>query len=108
MKEIAMRIANVLVLGFVALAACAESTPPPASVAPTASSAGPAVATKPDRAALIAHFKEHVKYPVGRAEILKACADTPEFTAGEKRWIEANLPDGAYKSADEVIAAVKL
>jgi hypothetical protein len=108
MKEIAMRIVHVLFLGLGALAACAESTPPPASVTPAASSAGPAVASKPDRAALITHFKEHVKYPVGRAEILKACADTPEFTAGEKKWIDANLPEGSYKSADEVIAAVKL
>jgi hypothetical protein len=88
------------------VAACAESTPQPATATPSGASA--AVATKPDRAALFSHFKDHVKYPVGRAEILKACADTPEFTAGEKKWIEANLPEGTYKSADDVIAAVKL
>jgi hypothetical protein len=104
-----MRIVKFSFLGLLALAACAESTPPPASVTSSgASGSQAAVATKPDRAALVLHFKEHVKYPVARAEILKACADTPEFTAGEKKWIEANLPEGTYKSADDVIAAVKL
>jgi hypothetical protein len=106
-----MTIVKFLSLGLVTIAsvaACAGSTPQPASATPTGSSAETAAATKPDRAALITHFKEHVKYPTGRAEILKACADTPEFTAGEKKWIEANLPEGTYNSADDVIAAVKI
>jgi len=30
------------------------------------------------------HLKEHVKYPATRQEILDACAQTKEFTAGEK------------------------
>ena len=93
---------------LVASGACGGAAPEPASPSTTPTAApGSAVATKPDRAKVIAHLKEHVKYPIGRAELLKACADTPEFTAGEKKWFEANVPEGTFASADEAIAAVK-
>jgi hypothetical protein len=66
------------------------------------------VATKPDAAKAKVHLRDHVKYPAARARVLKACADTAEFTAGEKKWFEQNLPEGTYKSADDVVAAEKL
>jgi hypothetical protein len=84
----------VAVLGLVA--ACGGAAPEPASPA-----------TKPDRAKLTLHLKEHVKYPSNRGDLLKACADTPEFTAGEKKWFASSLAEGTYQSADEVLAAVK-
>jgi hypothetical protein len=104
-KETAMNVVNLVFLSCVALTACAETTK---TAAPTTASTESVAATKPDRAALETHFKQHVKYPAARADILKACADTPEFTAGEKQWIAANLPEGTYNSADDVLTAVKL
>ena len=37
-----------------------------------------------------------MKYPVTRSELLMACADTPEFTAGEKKWFETSVPEARY------------
>ena len=88
------------------LAGCAAT---PAAQAPTtASGATAASATKPEGAKAVAHFREHVKYPATRAVILAACADTPEFTAGEKKWIGDNLPDKSFASADDVVASLHL
>jgi hypothetical protein len=78
-----------------------------APVAPTAHAASQAKAKKPDMKKVAAHLREHVKYPATRAEILAACADTPEFTDAEKAWAAAHLPEGTYASADDVLKALK-
>jgi hypothetical protein len=67
-----------------------------------------ACATKPDTSKVRDHFVKHVNYPATRAEILAACAQTPEFTAGEKQWLAENLPEGKYANADDVSRALKL
>jgi hypothetical protein len=88
------------------LAGCAAA---PAAQAPTTgSSAAAASATKPDASKAIAHFREHVKYPATRSAVLAACADTPEFTGAEKKWINDNLPDKRFASADDVVASLHL
>ena len=93
----------------IAALACSSSPPPEAASASTAPSAPAAeTAAKPDVAAAKKHLADLVKYPATRAEVLAACADTPEFSAGEKRWFSDNLPEGSYASADEVAAALKL
>jgi hypothetical protein len=76
----------------------AEGTPSDADV----------MAVQPDVTKLKAHAVDHIKYPATRAEILAACAQTPEFSAGEKKWIEQNLPEGTYNSPDDVLRAMKL
>ena len=65
-----------------------------------------AAETKPDLNKVTAHLKAHVTYPATRAQVLAACAQTPEFTAGEKAWFAARLPAGSYKSAGEVLKAI--
>ena len=65
-----------------------------------------AAATKPDLNKVAAHLRAHVTYPATRTQILAACAQTPEFTAGEKAWFAARLPDGTYKTADQVLASL--
>jgi len=99
-----------LMLTILALGACASSPPPEAASAPTApeTSAASESPEKPDIAAAKKHLAEHVTYPATREQILAACADTPEFSAGEKRWISDNLPEGTYASADQVAGALKL
>jgi hypothetical protein len=62
--------------------------------------------TRPDMKKVSAHLSGHVTYPATRAQVLAACASTPEFTAGEKAWFAGRLPEGTYKSAHEVLAAV--
>jgi hypothetical protein len=66
------------------------------------------MAVQPDVTKLKAHAADHIKYPATRAEILAACAQTPEFSAGEQKWIEQNLPEGTYNSQDDVLRALKL
>jgi hypothetical protein len=65
-----------------------------------------AVETKPDLNKVSTHLKAHVSYPATRAQLLAACAQMSEFTAGEKAWFAARLPNGTYKSASEVLAAI--
>jgi hypothetical protein len=89
-----------------ALAGCSNT---PAAQSPTSPpAAGATAAAKPDATKAVKHFKEHVKYPASRAVILAACADTPEFTADEKKWLSDNLPEKTYSSADDVVAALHL
>jgi len=63
---------------------------------------------KPEAAKATDHLKNHVKYPTTRGQLLDACADTPEFTAQERKWFADNIPEGTYMSADEAIKALKL
>ena len=86
--------------------ATAAAAPSPAAAA--ASPAGTSTATAPDAAKTRHHLQDHVKYPASREQVLEACADTPEFSAGEKQWLAAHLPAGKYASAAAVIAALKI
>ena len=86
---------------------CAGSPPPEAS-SPGATPTAEAAPQAPDSAKARAHLERHVRYPADRSKILAACADTPEFSAAEKRWFEQHLPDQTYGSAAEAIAAVGL
>ncbi len=93
----------ILVIGL-ALVGCATNPAPQASTAGTTVAAS----SRPDAAKAVKHMKDHVKYPASRAAILAACADTPEFTADEKKWLSDNLPERTYASADDVVAALHL
>src|SRR5260221_3589193 len=85
------------------LAGCAAT---PAAQPPSPASGATATsATKPEAAKAVAHFREHVKYPATKAVVLAACADTPEFTAWEKKCIGDYLPGKSFASADEVVAS---
>ena len=66
-----------------------------------------AAVQKPDMKKVAAHLRAHVKYPATRTQILEACAQTDEFSAAEKAWAAAALPEGTYASADEVLKALK-
>jgi hypothetical protein len=91
-------------LATAALPACSSTS---ASEAPPKAAAS-ATETQPDLEKTRSHLKEHVKYPATRAEVLAACADTPEFTPAEKAWFSEHLPDGSYESADDVLRSLEL
>jgi len=63
---------------------------------------------QPDREKFVTHANDHLSYPASRAQVLEACANTPEFTEEEKTWVADNLPEGDYDSADSVIEGVGL
>lgn len=54
------------------------------------------------------HLKSHQKYPATREELLKECDNLSDFSDEDKNWFKKNLPEGTYKSADEVIKVVGL
>jgi hypothetical protein len=88
-----------------AVAGCAAGK---SSVPEPAAAGGSLRASKPDASLTVKHLKEHVKYPASRAVVLAACADTPEFSADEKKWLADNLPERNYASAEEVANALRL
>ena len=61
---------------------------------------------RPDAGRVQTHLASHVKYPATRAEVLAACADTPEFNAAEKKWFADRLPEGTYASAAQVVTRI--
>jgi len=108
-----MKTLNILaVIALAVTNGCAtqSSATPPGAPAQPAGTCGLSVAcaTKPDVAKARDHLAKHVNYPATRAEILAACAQTPEFTASEKQWLADNLPEGKYASPDDVSRALKL
>jgi len=104
---------TIYFLAVATLVGC-SNTPAPRAPSDTAATTGGTTAAavsgtvEPNKAKAISHFKEHVKYPATRSEILAACAQTPEFTAGEKEWLAQRLPEGTYKSPDDVVNALRL
>ncbi len=109
MKTIAML--SVVCLALVNGCASQSGAAPAGSAAQasgTCSVSSTPCATRPDGSKAREHFAKHVNYPATRAEILAACAQTPEFTAAEKQWLADSLPEGKYANADDVTRALKL
>jgi len=77
-------------------------------VAPTAvARAEGAAAVQPDLKKIEAHLREHQEYPATRAQLLASCNELLDFSAAEKRWYAARIPEGTYKSADEVLKVLR-
>ncbi|HTM44521.1 MAG TPA: carboxymuconolactone decarboxylase family protein [Polyangiaceae bacterium] len=101
------RIAGVLFC--CALVGCAaQQTEAQGPAQPTPQAQPSVAATPPDAQRAVAHLRQHIQYPASRAQVLAACANTPEFSSAEKQWFSDNLPDRTYASADDVIAALRL
>jgi len=109
MKVITPLIVYFFVAGCAGTTANApQASPNAAAIAPAPTTATATAPAKPDGAVAIKHLKEHVKYPASRAAVLAACADTPEFSAEEKKWFADTLPERTYSSAEEVARALHL
>jgi len=57
---------------------------------------------------IMTHVREHTKYPSTKSELIAACGDMSDVPKTDKEWIEQNLPDRTYSTADEVIRALRL
>jgi hypothetical protein len=60
------------------------------------------------RAEILAHVREHAKYPFTKSELIAFCAGMSDVPKAEREWVEQNLPDRTYSTADEVIRSLKL
>jgi hypothetical protein len=123
----------LILLSMIAIMGCASEGEPAAAEAPEATTgeeataeapeategeeaapaeggeaAEEAVATQPDGDKLTKHIAEHLKLPANKEQILAACAQTEEFTAGEKKWIADTLPEGDYTTPEQVSQALGL
>lgn len=56
----------------------------------------------------IDHLKTHQTYPATKEELVKECNELSDFSAEDKEWFMKNLPEGTYKSADDVMGALGL
>lgn len=59
-----------------------------------------------NKAGAIDHLKKHQKYPASKAVLLAECDNLSDFSDEDKKAFAADLPDGTYNSAEEVIAAL--
>jgi hypothetical protein len=53
------------------------------------------------------HLREHQQYPATKAELVASCNNLMDFEDAEKKWFASSLPEGTYKSADEVMKVLK-
>jgi hypothetical protein len=52
------------------------------------------------------HLREHQQYPATRAQLIASCNNLVDFEPAEKKWFAAAIPEGTYRSADEVLKAL--
>lgn len=55
---------------------------------------------------IIHHLREHQQYPASREELIRECDSLSDFSEEDKKWFMEKLPEGTYKSADEVVRAL--
>ena len=56
--------------------------------------------------AVLEHAKKHVKYPTTKKNLVEACNNFSDVPIAEKEWVENNLPEKTYNSANEVVEAL--
>jgi hypothetical protein len=52
------------------------------------------------------HLKRHIQYPADRKALVTACNNMSDVPEGDKRWFEQNLPEGTYRTPEDVVKAV--
>jgi len=52
------------------------------------------------------HLKNHVKYPANKQQLMAACNNLPDCPAADRDWFSRTLPEGNYRSVDEVLSAL--
>jgi hypothetical protein len=58
---------------------------------------------KQDTKELMSHLQNHIMYPATKRTIVEMCNNMAHVPASTRMWVEQRLPEGTYKSADEVV-----
>jgi hypothetical protein len=54
----------------------------------------------------LGHLKHHVQYPASRSQVVAACNNMSDVSAGNRDWFAKNLPEGTYNNAEAVMGAL--
>jgi len=54
------------------------------------------------------HLKNHVKYPATKAQLLESCNKLADVAPADRQLFAKKLPEGTYKTSDDVIKAIGL
>lgn len=54
----------------------------------------------------LGHLKSHVQYPADRAGVIAACNQMSDAPHDDAEWVAKALPEGTYRSANDVLAAL--
>lgn len=54
----------------------------------------------------LGHLKHHVTYPANRKQVTEACNNMMDVPSADREWFSKTLPEGTYKSADDVVSAI--
>lgn len=54
----------------------------------------------------IGHLKNHIDYPATTEQVLEACNNMSDLPKDDSNWIKTTLPEGTYKSPEEVVEAL--
>ena len=100
-----MKITNLILTLSLTLGACAAQSGAQ-QAEPESPGVEVAASSMPDRDKFAAHARDHIEYPASREVVLKACADTDEFTEAEKQWVADQLAEGTYNDADQLLGAL--
>jgi len=55
---------------------------------------------------IVEHLKDHVKFPATKRQLIEACNRMEHVRAEDREWFESAIPDGTYKSPEEVFRAL--
>ena len=64
--------------------------------------------TKDEMKEVMEHLDGHFTYPATKGEIVKACNMMSDVPEKHRKWFMEALPEGTYKNAEEVKAAVEM
>ena len=70
------------------------------------SAGGPRSAAEPEN--IKRHLKQHQKYPASKADLVASCYNLRDLSANDKKWFVDMLPEGTYRSAEQVITTLGL
>ena len=61
-----------------------------------------------DTKELMSHLQNHIQYPATKRTIVESCNQMAHVPAASRTWVEQKLPEGNYKSANEVVMTLGL
>jgi hypothetical protein len=61
-----------------------------------------------DKQELMEHLQNHIKYPATKQTIVESCNQMDHVPAATRSWAEEHIPNGTFKSADEVVMRMGL